>query len=170
MNKRCSATTRRGLPCRAWAARGTVPPRCGAHGGRIAAATVWPVADPRSPSAATTELGQPRPPSAGDEAARRLYPDYDRPVAATDLDVVIGELQRRHFELVDYIDAHKDEMRPGQYVTAIDYQGRLANRIGRLLRDRQQLLGEQAGEFDEAVDEALAIVGEAWGVALSGKD
>ena len=85
----------------------------------------------------------------------------------TALDGVIADLQRRHQQLSDYIDEHKDEMRAGQFITAIDYQGRLANRIGRLLRDRQQLVGERADALDEAVAEALAIVGEAWGVALA---
>jgi len=80
---------------------------------------------------------------------------------------VIADLQRRHQQLSDYIDEHRDEMRPGQFITAIDYQGRLANRIGRLLRDRQQLAGDQTDALDEAVAEALAIVGEAWGVALT---
>ena len=89
--------------------------------------------------------------------------------SATDLDGVIADLQRRHQQLSDYIDEHHDEMRPGQFITAIDYQGRLANRIGRLLRDRQQLAGEQTDALDEAVAEALAIAGEAWGVALDAK-
>ena len=89
------------------------------------------------------------------------------PSSCPDLDTVIADLQRRHGELVDFIDAHKDQMRAGQFITAIDYQGRLANRIGRLLRDRQQLAGDQDGALEEAISEALAIVGDAWGVALA---
>ena len=79
---------------------------------------------------------------------------------------MIEGLQRRHWELSNYIDEHKDEMRSGQLISAIDHQGRLANRIGRLLRDRQLLHGE-TDELDEAVEEALAIVGDAWNVALN---
>jgi hypothetical protein len=89
-----------------------------------------------------------------------------QPSSPSDLDSVIADLQRRHDQLVDFIDAHKDEMRPGQFITAVDYQGRLANRIGRLLRDRQQLAGDQTGALEAAISEALAIVGDAWGVAL----
>ena len=76
-------------------------------------------------------------------------------------------LQQRFWELSAFIDDHGHEMRPAQLLTAIDNQGRLANRIGRLLRDRQQLAGASGDELEQAVAEALSIVGDAWGVALS---
>jgi len=34
MSRRCTARTQDGSPCRAWAVRGTEPPRCSAHAGR----------------------------------------------------------------------------------------------------------------------------------------
>jgi hypothetical protein len=36
MKRHCTATKRDGTPCRAWAVRGSDPPRCAAHGGRRA--------------------------------------------------------------------------------------------------------------------------------------
>jgi hypothetical protein len=37
VKRHCTATKRDGTPCRAWAVRGSDPPRCAAHGGRRAA-------------------------------------------------------------------------------------------------------------------------------------
>ena len=113
-----------------------------------------------------------RPPDPADDASpERSRPpaipakDGDGALLRSRFDAVIEDLQRRHWEPSNYIDDHKDEMRSGQLITAIDYQGRLANRIGRLLRDRQLLQGEVDG-LDQAIQEALAIIGEDWGVAL----
>ena len=39
MSQKCSHLTRLGEPCRAWAVRGSLPPRCAAHGGRVPGAT-----------------------------------------------------------------------------------------------------------------------------------
>ena len=160
--RRCTAETRHGLPCRAWAVRGSNPLLCAAHGGEPATVSDLRPLVPAGGDLAGVDRPVDRYADPGPQAG--LDP---RAGGGADLDAVIADLERRRRQLSDYIDDHKDEMRPGQYITACDYEGRLSSRIGRLLRDRQQLQGEHANELDQAVAEALAIVGEAWGIALT---
>ena len=142
----CTGATRRGKPCTALALRGSNPPRCRFH--QVAA----PQEGPRADGDLT---GLPRPVRSGP----------DGPVGG--INGLVDDLARRLRELSDYIDAHAEELGHERYLRAVDLQGRLANRVARLLRDRQQLLGERHDELDRAVEEALVIVGQAWGVALA---
>ena len=88
------------------------------------------------------------------------------PGQPANLDGIIADLQRRLDQLSQYIDTHRDELELGDFVRVINLQGQLANRIGRLMRDRQQLTGDDAGELSAAIDEALNVVGELLGVEL----
>ena len=79
---------------------------------------------------------------------------------------VIADLQRRLRQLSAYIDDNRDELSHGGYLAAVRLQGMLSNRIARLLLDRKRLTGDQADELSAAIDEALDLVGDVWGVDL----
>ena len=113
MSQRCTATTRRGLPCRAWAVRGSDPPRCVAHGSRTGAATAR---DRRLDPAADASPERSRPPAMPAK-------DGDGALLRRRFDAVIEDLQRRHWDLSNYIDDHTDEMRSAQLFTAIRLPG-----------------------------------------------
>ena len=134
---KCTANTRTGQACNAWAVKGTDPPLCAPHGG---------VARP------------PGAPLGNDNAT--THGVYSTPDAMpADLDAIIRDLESRLNNLNTYIDDHADEITWDQRIEAISLQGQIANRIGRLLRDRQQLTGEQDDELQTAINEAISAVG-----------
>ena len=76
--------------------------------------------------------------------------------APPELDALIGDLARRVRELSSYIDAHPD-LEPAQFHALLKLQGELTSRVGRLLRERQQLAapGQAGSELEQAIQEAL---------------
>ena len=87
------------------------------------------------------------------------------------LDDIIGDLEKRLQALGEYIDVLQSTgdtywKRWEQVREAIGLQGQLASRIGRLLRDRQQLTGNQDDELQRAIDDALSAVGGILGLEL----
>jgi hypothetical protein len=128
---RCAATTATGTPCKAWAVRGSDPPRCAAHR--------------RSQAAPPPEAGEAAPPS---------------------LDAAIADLYRRLGQLSRYIDERLADLEPGLYARLASLQGQLTSRLGRLLRDRQQLEGDAADQLIQAVHQALDDISTEWGVEL----
>jgi hypothetical protein len=129
---RCTAMTAIGTPCKAWAVRGSDPPRCAAHGG-----------------------GQAAPP-----------PDKVGEAGSLSLDAAIADLYRRLGQLSAYIDDRLADLEPGLYARLASLQGQLTSRLGRLLRDRQQLQGDAADQLIQAVHQALDDISTEWGVEL----
>lgn len=134
---RCAATTVRGTPCRAWAVRGSDPPRCRAH-------------MPRS----------------AERNACLEMPEH----ADVDLTQHIVDLANQVRDLSKLIrDAPVEE---GTSLSLVEYRrllalhGQLCSRLSRMLRDRQQLQGDDQTELDAAIQDALDLAGSILGVEL----
>jgi len=147
---RCSATTRKGHPCKAWAVHGTDPPRCASHGGT------------------KTRIGPPQ----GNTNAQThgVYNQTcDPPV---DLDTRIADLNRRIEQLSAYIDqatiGSSDDggIDVDQYARLLSLHGQLTSRLGRLLRDRAVISPEDDSFLQSCINEALDQASEILGVAL----
>jgi dsDNA-specific endonuclease/ATPase MutS2 len=80
------------------------------------------------------------------------------------LDERIADLNRRIDQLSAYIDERKD-LAPDDLVKLLNLHGQLTSRIGRLMRDRQQV-SEDADELTVAIHAALDDLSEKWGVEL----
>lgn len=143
--RRCGAQTRSGRPCRAWAMRGSDPPRCAAH----------------------------REPVTAGEAERSLAPPafYAEDPTAITIDAAIAGLADKMRRL-DTIIANHD---PGQDSTwppdetllqLFGLYSQASSRLSRLLRDRRALSGEAADGFAGAVAQALDELSNQWGVEL----
>ena len=143
MNTKCAAITKAGSPCRAWAVRESDPPRCSAHGRGKA------------------PIGAP----AGNQNAKShgLYTNNGK--APFDLDARITDLDRRVQQLSLHIDNNLHSLEADEYNTLFGLQGALTSRLGRLMRDRQQVTSV-IDDLDEAVKEALTITSHLIGTDL----
>lgn len=141
---KCTATKRDETPCRAWAVHNTNPPLCASHGG-----------SPKTP-------GAPK----GNQNAR-THGAYagQQAVQIADIDTTIADLQRRYNQLSAYIDLKMPDLDADQYVRLTALQGQLASRLGRLIRDHQQT-GEDAGDLQQAIADALDQLSAEWGIEL----
>ena len=109
--RRCEAFKPDGSACRAWAQRGSDPPRCAAHSGRVGA-----------------------PP--GNRNAQR-HGAYSRPVSPiTNIDDAVQDLERRLTQLAGYLDDCEDKE---DMLRAMGLYGQMVSRYGRLLRDKRAL-------------------------------
>ena len=138
MKTHCTATTRAGTPCRAWAVPGSRPPRCAAHGG----ATTPPGAPPGNKNAQT----------------HGFYSATSGLDAATpNIDAIIADLYARQQALSDYLTAaHDDEETTiEKLIPVFTLHAQNASRLGRLLRDKRALTGEAADGIAGAIAQAL---------------
>lgn len=135
-SRRCNAVCRDGTPCRAWAVRGTNPPRCAAHGGASRS-----VADLRGIEQALK---------------RRAYAAYDVPEGCS-IDAVIDDLYQKQVWLSDVIDRvqNGEEVTLRELAYLLRTHGQNASRLGRLLRDRRALSGDAADGISGAIAQAL---------------
>jgi len=147
---RCTATTRKGTPCQAWAVPGSDPPTCASH-----------------------RLTGPRPgPPRGNANAITHGAYRDEKPAAVDLQARIADLDRRIERLSRYIDQAEvgdgegGTITVGDYTRLVSLHGQLTSRIGRLLRDQQQLGGGDISEMQAAIDQALTQAGQVLGIEL----
>ncbi len=151
MSTRCSATTKAGRPCRAWAVRGTDPPRCAAHGGGKA-----PVGAPLgNQNALTHGFYSSRPPELPPGA-----PDLTR------IERIIADLAAKQVALSTYIDRHKHDVPTPDLVEMLRLHGQNASRLGRLLRDKRALSGDAADGISAAIAQALDELGTELGADL----
>jgi hypothetical protein len=116
---RCTATCADGSSCRAWAVRGTDPPRCAAHGGGER-----PVGPPKGNQNARTH---------GFYAARA-----DVPAEGWTIDTLIADLSARHDGLSRYVgrllaDDHSDHE---ELARLLALYGKSASRLRSLLEER----------------------------------
>jgi len=162
--RRCSRTTQAGRPCRGWAVQGTDPPLCGPHGG-----TTSPVGPPE---------GNKNAQSHGVYRRSRPGDSTPRPPDNVDIDVRIADLNQRIEQLSSYIDAaivdpHQGTIGQGegsldvdQYTRLLSLHGQLTSRLGRLLRDKQQISPEETNLFQQAINLALDQASDILGVPL----
>jgi len=145
----CTARTSRGSNCKAWAVKGSHPPRCAAHGGASR-----PVGAPRGNQNALKH---------GAYSTRPVAPP--RPGGAT-IEEIIQDLAERHAKLSAYIESRMEELQLAELVSLLRLHGQNASRLGRLLRDQRALSGEAADGIAGAIAQALDELGTEWGVDL----
>ena len=145
---KCSAATRSGAPCRAWAMPDTNPPLCSIHAGRT--------------------LGG-APPGNRNAVSHGYYAssDLDNCDPPT-IDAIIADLAARQSQLSVLIDQCLDKTDPvlDSLVTLLKLHGQNASRLGRLLRDRQALSGQAADGIAGAIAAALDELSTIWGFPL----
>jgi hypothetical protein len=139
--RRCSATTKAGSQCRAFAVRGTDPPLCSIHAG-------------------ITVGGAPQ--GNRNAVTHGFY-------ASTDISDVILDLASKQAQLSQLIDACFEKLDPRtipDLARLLALHGQNASRIGRLLRDRQALTSETSDELTDAIDAALDELANGWQIEL----
>ena len=140
--RRCTATTAKQRPCKAWAVSGTDPSRCAAHGGAGA-----PPGAPSGNNNATTHSA------------------YASNQAPADLPAAITALETRIHSLALYIDG-RQKLSIDDLVTLVSLQGELTSRLGRLLKIWSDLNEDDAGDLTTAINQALDLIGDAWSLDL----
>jgi len=147
MSRRCTATCRNGDPCRAWAVRGTDPPRCASHGGSKS--------PPGAPLGNTNAL------------KHGFYAQSDLPEDAT-IDDIIARLYMQQLELETYIAEVKAANAASilELTHLLQLYGQNASRLGRLLRDERALSGDAADGISSAIGKALDELGSEWGIDI----
>jgi hypothetical protein len=176
-SKRCTAVRADGDPCRAWAVRGSDPPRCGVHSGTDA-----PIGAPLG-NANALKHGAYADPS----TLRRLAADIpDDDVAELDefflpggldrgrlrdlegwsIEVLIIDVSLKLAILSRYIHAHMEDLTVEQLGGLLRIHGQNASRLGRLLRERRAITGETGGHLEEALNRALDQLSAELGVDL----
>jgi hypothetical protein len=139
--RRCSATTKAGAQCKAFAIRDSDPPLCAIHAGRAIGGA---------------------PPGNRNAVTHGFY-------AATNISDVILDLASKQAQLSALIDACFTQLDPRtipDLARLLALHGQNASRIGRLLRDRQALSSETTDELTDAIHAALDELGEQWQVDL----
>jgi len=176
-SKRCTAVRADGDPCRAWAVRGTDPPRCAAHGGTDA-----PIGAPPG-NVNALQHGAYADPSTLRRIALGVV-DNDK--VELDESFLPGGLEGRDLSEVEgwrietlildvslklailsrYIHARLEELTVEQFGTLLRVHGQNASRLGRLLRHRRAITGDTSGDFEQALDLALDQLSAELGVDL----
>lgn len=185
----CTATTRLGQPCRAWAVLGTDPPRCAPHGGTGAK----PGAPEGNRNAVThgfyaNQLGSGQ---TADEPMLAPQPGQDRVTSpetgianageyvsaatsavaeASTLSEIIAyitqDLFNKYLALSNYIDRHLEELPLPEMAHLFALHAQTATRLGRLLRDQHIINADSPSSLDNAMDIAFDQLSEIFGVQL----
>jgi len=140
MKTRCTATNKDRTPCRAWAVRGSDPPRCSAHGGGRA-----PVGAPPGNQNARTHGFY-----AHDAAPLPDLGDIPDSIAK-----VIRDLAVKQARLSKIINGKPDSEDILILARLLQLHAQTASRLGRLLRDERALSGEAADGISAAIAQAL---------------
>jgi hypothetical protein len=135
------------MPCRAWAIRGTDPPRCNAHRNLPS----WGAPD-----------GNQNALKHGYYAAEHIPPDCT-------IEAIIDMLFHKQVSLDRYIEdimrTHQPSIQELSHLLQI--HGQNASRLGRLLRDRRALGGEAADGISGAIAQALEELSTELGTDLT---
>ncbi len=139
-SRRCSATTKAGVPCKAYAV----------HGGQVCAAHSGVVGAP-----------------AGNQN-RMTHGFYTHPAKKMEgISDVVDDLLGKQEQLSAYID---EQMASGgdpeEMIKLFSLVGQNASRLGRLLRDQRALSGKSADGLFEALGVALDEIGTELGIKL----
>ena len=145
--RRCTHPTKSGQPCRAWALKGSDPPTCAIHAGRV--------------------TGQGAPPGNRNRVTHGFYADFDLyDPDAPPINGIIQDLAARMAQLSQIIESYADELSIADLVTLFRVHGQNASRLGRLLRDRDALSGDSTDRLTQIFDAALDALSEEWEVEL----
>jgi hypothetical protein len=153
VSQKCSHRTRQGEPCRAWAVRGSSPPRCAAHGGRVTG-----TAGPRGAGGQVQVPGEAQVP--GGTQARE---------GSLDLNAVIFDLAEKHAQVSALIDrclGSPETTSLGELLRLMQHHAQTASRLGRLLRDQRAVAGSVDDSWIAAINRTLDELSTEWGVEL----
>jgi PAS domain-containing protein len=106
------------------------------------------------------------------DASSGAHPPDSRHHDPVDLDERIRDLNQRIERLSQYMDeadignGEDDTITVSDYAKLANIHGQLTSRLGRLLRDQQQLQGSGSAELEQAIGDALDLAGEVLGVDL----
>ena len=156
MAQRCTATTARGAPCKAWATSGTDPPLCSAHAKQTA------------------------PPAHASFYAASLQPDeladlftYADDLTLDDEIACARVVLRRLLALLDCptVSSYEDPgdrrgLTPADVCRLYALSLQATRTIARLLRDKRALTGEAADGISGAIAQALDELSTEWGIEL----
>jgi len=144
---KCSALTKAGNPCRAHPVPGTDPPLCAAHGG----AKRRPGA-PLGNQNAFKHGADAKPGAAGARREPDILPD--------NIDDVIHDLALKHARLSQIINDNLATADLNTLARLFSLHAQTASRLGRLLRDRRALLGEDPDSLPAVIQRALEEISE----------
>lgn len=151
MKRKCTAKTNAGRPCRAWAVRGTEPPRCPAHAGLTA-----------GPSSSRSDAG-------GSFYGRQLTTQELTDLVAFTSDpslsdeIAVSRVMLRRL-LTVLQDEEELSVRELTRVASMVFNG--SRVVARLLRDERALSGEAADGISGAIGHALDELATEWGLEL----
>jgi hypothetical protein len=141
MATKCTATTKQGRACQAWAVPDTDPPLCAAHGGA------------QSPPGAPT----------GNRNAEK-HGFYTRPSPLTTIDDAIQHLAASLARLDKYINAHIHDLDTADIARLTSVYGMNLSRFVRMLKDKAAT--DPSDDLHAAINEALSLAQEQLGVEL----
>jgi hypothetical protein len=147
--RRCTATTRAGRPCRAWALHGTEPSLCSVHAGVST-----------SPGPGNRNAIQ-----HGFYAA--FHPDPEQ--GFSPINGVIHDLAAKQAQLSDLISQCLDDNPAAdatQLARLLAIHGQNASRLGRLLRDQSALSKGTNDQLQAGIAQALEELSAEWGVRV----
>ena len=159
-SRKCSFRHRDGRACRAWAIRGSDPPRCAAHR--------EDVREPQPSGRASVEASNDGGSKAGHKN-RDTHDFYVQPVRdLRDIDDVVEDLLLKQTQLSAFIEEKvaEGEMAVKEMARLLALHGQNAVRIGRLLRDQRALSGKSADGLLEAIGAALDELSTELGIEL----
>jgi len=146
---RCTALTSAGQPCKAWAVRGSDPPRCAAH---------------KTPGSLGGAGKTGAPPGNRDRRTQGFDAEPAQPIAG--IDDLLRDGFDKQARLAAYIEAHATELDIADLARLLAVHGQNATRLGRLLRDKRALSGESADGLLDALGKALDELSTELGVKL----
>ena len=181
LKRLCLSPTAKGRPCRAWAVRGSDPPRCAAHGGAAHGGAAHRGAAhrgaaPRSNAAGDVGQGGTRGQREEDGAQQEHSPGegsgfYSDDPADVTVDEAIAGLVDKMQRLDRAIDAYESDMMAGGRTNghlvklfALYAQG--SSRLTNMLRARRALSGTASDGIARAIAHALDELSVEWGVDL----
>ena len=158
MKRRCTGMTKRGIPCKAWAARGSAPPRCVAHqeagvapGGAASGGGAPGASHEGNADGHTRPVGAP--PGNTNALRHGFYAQPANPPRT--IADAIALLSHNLATLATYINSHIDDLDPDQAAQLLALQGQNLSRFSRMLRDQRALSGEAADGIAGAIAQAL---------------
>lgn len=153
MSEICGATTKTGIPCGAYAVRGSDPPRCSAHLGRNRGAGA-----PKGNQNRRTHGFYGRFYTVEELEALAVY------AADDSLDSEIGVVRVALRRALRVLQDDGTDPATVAALTPLVYAG--GRTVARLLRDRRLLSGEDADTIMREMADALEELGNDWGVNL----
>ncbi|HSM57443.1 MAG TPA: hypothetical protein VK879_14930 [Candidatus Sulfomarinibacteraceae bacterium] len=152
MKRKCTARTNAGRPCRAWAVRGSEPPRCPAHAGLTGGAS----------SSRRSDAGS------GFYGRQLTTQEISDLVASTGDSSLVDEIAVSRVVLRRLLSVLQDEdelsVRELTRVASMVFNG--SRVVAHLLRDERALSGEAADGIAGAIGHALDELATEWGLEL----